>query len=86
MDTGERWVDLSPVYCFCRNRIVCRLFSAGDSLLFAAGIYLRNFPEGFYNINFLLVVLMIIIASFIGNMVGYWFGWKTGPYLVSAKG
>jgi membrane-associated protein len=70
---------------FAETGLFVGFFLPGDSLLFAAGIYLRNFPEGFYNIHFLVVVLMIIIASFIGNMVGYWFGWKTGPYLFQRK-
>jgi membrane-associated protein len=70
---------------FAETGLFVGFFLPGDSLLFASGIYLRNFPEGFYNLHFLIVVLMIIVASFIGNMVGYWFGWKTGPYLFQRK-
>lgn len=70
---------------FAETGLFVGFFLPGDSLLFATGIYLRNFPEGFYHIHFLLVVVMIIIASFLGNMVGYWFGYRTGTYLFQRK-
>lgn len=70
---------------FAETGLFVGFFLPGDSLLFATGIYLRNYPEGFFNIHFLLVVLMIILASFVGNMVGYWFGWKTGPFLFQRR-
>ncbi len=64
---------------FAETGLFVGFFLPGDSLLFAAGIYLRKSPEGFYNLHFLIVALLIIIASALGNMVGYWFGRKTGP-------
>jgi membrane-associated protein len=70
---------------FAETGLFVGFFLPGDSLLFAAGIYLRKFPEGFYNMHYLLIVTMIIIASFIGNMVGYWFGRKTGPHFFQRK-
>lgn len=66
---------------FAETGLFVGFFLPGDSLLFAAGIYLKKFPEGFYNLHFSVVALLIIIASVIGNMVGYWFGRKTGPHL-----
>ncbi|RYZ61801.1 MAG: hypothetical protein EOO14_04000, partial [Chitinophagaceae bacterium] len=66
---------------FAETGLFVGFFLPGDSLLFAAGIYLKKFPEGFYNLHYMLVVLLLIIASVIGNMVGYWFGRKTGPHL-----
>jgi membrane-associated protein len=30
-------------------------------------------------------MIMVIIASILGNMVGYWFGYKTGPILFQKK-
>src|ERR1044071_7202568 len=70
---------------FAETGLFVGFFLPGDSLLFAAGIYLRKYPEGFYNINFLLVVLFIIIASVLGNMAGFWFGWKAGPHFFHRK-
>lgn len=65
---------------FAETGLFVGFFLPGDSLLFAAGIYLRNQPEGFYNLHYMIVVLLIVIASVLGNMVGYWFGRKTGPH------
>jgi membrane-associated protein len=66
---------------FAETGLFVGFFLPGDSLLFAAGIYLKKFPEGFYNLHYMVVVLLLIVASVIGNMVGYWFGRKTGPHL-----
>ncbi len=70
---------------FAETGLFVGFFLPGDSLLFAAGVYLSKFPEGFYNLHYLLVLLMIIIASVIGNIVGYWFGRKTGPLLYERR-
>ncbi|HEV7329511.1 MAG TPA: VTT domain-containing protein [Flavisolibacter sp.] len=66
---------------FAETGLFVGFFLPGDSLLFAAGIYLKKFPEGFYHLHYMIVVLLLIVASVIGNMVGYWFGRKTGPHL-----
>lgn len=70
---------------FAETGLFVGFFLPGDSLLFAAGIYLRKYPEGFYNLHYLIVVVLIIIASVLGNMVGYWFGRKAGPLLYERK-
>lgn len=64
---------------FAETGLLVGFFLPGDSLLFAAGIYLRDKPEGFYNLHYMVVVALIIAASVLGNMVGYWFGRRTGP-------
>src|SRR5829696_9525664 len=66
---------------FAETGLFVGFFLPGDSLLFTAGIYLRNQPEGFYDLHFSIVVVLLIIASVLGNMVGYWFGHKAGPVL-----
>jgi membrane-associated protein len=70
---------------FAETGLFIGFFLPGDSLLFTAGIYLRNQPEGFYNLHYGIVVVLIIIASVLGNMVGYWFGRKAGPVLYNRK-
>lgn len=70
---------------FAETGLFVGFFLPGDSLLFAAGIYLRKSPELFYNIHFLVIALFIILASFLGNMVGYWFGLRTGPIFFKRK-
>lgn len=70
---------------FAETGLFVGFFLPGDSLLFAAGIYLRSFPEGFYHLPVAIVIVLIIIASVLGNMVGYWFGRKAGPLLYERK-
>lgn len=83
LSNGGLFVMLFVV--FAETGLFVGFFLPGDSLLFAAGIYLRKSPELFYNIHFLVIALFIILASFLGNMVGYWFGLRTGPIFFKRK-
>lgn len=80
---------------FAETGLFVGFFLPGDSLLFAAGIFMNNLvkelaglpPEatphfGFYHI---IIIIMVILASIIGNAVGYWFGYKTGPLLFERR-
>ena len=69
---------------FAETGLFVGFFLPGDSLLFAAGIYLSNLAEEFFNMPYLVIVL-VIIASILGNLVGYWFGRKAGPLLYERK-
>ncbi len=66
----------------------------GDSLLFAAGIYVDDLARELFGleptepviaIQWIIILLMVMIASILGNVVGYWFGNKTGPLLYERK-
>lgn len=70
---------------FAETGLFVGFFLPGDSLLFTAGIYLRKHPESFYDLHYSIVVVLIILASVLGNMVGYWFGRKAGPMLYNRK-
>lgn len=80
---------------FAETGLFVGFFLPGDSLLFAAGIYLDNLVREFANMDatadvsfgiyHVLILLMIIVASILGNMVGYWFGKKTGPLLFERR-
>ena len=70
---------------FAETGLFVGFFLPGDSLLLTAGIYLKDKPEGFYNLHYMIVVLLIIIASVIGNQVGYWFGRTAGPHIYNRK-
>lgn len=70
---------------FAETGLFVGFFLPGDSLLFTAGIYLRKHPESFYDLHYSVVVILLIIASVLGNMVGYWFGRKAGPMLYNRK-
>lgn len=70
---------------FAETGLFVGFFLPGDSLLFAAGIYLDSLAEEFFGLHYLFIILLVIIASVIGNLVGYWFGRKTGALLYERK-
>ena len=70
---------------FAETGLFIGFFFPGDSLLFAAGIYIDDLANEFFGVHWSIVMLMVMIASVLGNMVGYWFGRKTGPLLYERK-
>lgn len=70
---------------FAETGLFVGFFLPGDALLFAAGMFLDKLALEFFDVHYLVVVLLVIIASILGNMVGYWFGYKTGPLLFERK-
>lgn len=69
---------------FAETGLFVGFFLPGDSLLFAAGIYLDSLAREFFGMPY-LVILLVMIASILGNLVGYWFGRKAGPLLYERK-
>ena len=79
---------------FAETGLFVGFFLPGDSLLFAAGIFMNDlvkelFGHGYYTENFsvlhVIIIVMVIIASAVGNVAGYWFGYKTGPLLYERR-
>ncbi|SFE82191.1 membrane-associated protein [Chitinophaga sp. CF118] len=70
---------------FAETGLFIGFFLPGDSLLFVAGIYGGLISDSFFNVPFVVIMLMISIAGVLGNMVGFWFGRKSGPLLFSRK-
>jgi membrane-associated protein len=70
---------------FAETGLFVGFFLPGDSLLFAAGIYLNDLAAEFFGWHYSFIILLVILASVSGNLVGYWFGRKTGPYLFERK-
>jgi membrane-associated protein len=70
---------------FAETGLFVGFFLPGDSLLFAAGIVLGRLSDEFFIPSIPLVIISVILASVIGNMVGYWFGRQTGPLLYERK-
>ena len=81
---------------FAETGLFAGFFLPGDSLLFLSGIYASgSVVNGVYHpglvdqfvhidsefINVLILVSFVAIAGILGNMVGYWFGSKSGYYL-----
>jgi membrane-associated protein len=73
------------IIIFAETGLFVGFFLPGDSLLFVAGIYGGLLSNAFYDVPFLLIMVMIAIAGVLGNFVGFWFGRKSGPLLFSRK-
>jgi membrane-associated protein len=93
IDKGGLYILLLVV--FAETGLFVGFFFPGDSLLFAAGIYTDNLARKFIGLPqdaaiafgwpHMTIIIMVIVASILGNMVGYWFGRKTGPLLYERK-
>lgn len=75
---------------FAETGLFAGFFLPGDSLLFLAGIYNRELIENivFIDSDFINVTLLstlVAIAGILGNIVGYWFGAKSGYYLYNRQ-
>lgn len=70
---------------FAETGLFVGFFLPGDSLLFAAGIYMSDLTREFFGLHWIFIILLVITASVLGNYVGYWFGRKTGPLLFERK-
>jgi membrane-associated protein len=93
IDYGGLYILLLVV--FAETGLFVGFFFPGDSLLFAAGIFLNKISNKFigepqdaatsFGLPHMSVIALVILASVIGNLVGYWFGRKTGPLLYERK-
>lgn len=75
---------------FAETGLFAGFFLPGDSLLFLAGIYNRELIENilFIDSDFMNVMLLsslVAVAGIFGNMIGYWFGSKSGYYLYNKQ-
>src|ERR1700748_996437 len=68
------------IVVFAETGLFFGFFLPGDYLLFLAGILCAT---GLLNIPVYLLVASLIAAGFLGNYVGYWFGYRTGHILFS---
>ncbi|MCB0696640.1 MAG: VTT domain-containing protein [Chitinophagaceae bacterium] len=72
---------------FAETGLFVGFFLPGDSLLFVTGLMIANshspFENDFANLSYWII--LITVAGIIGNLVGYWFGKKTGPLLFEKR-
>lgn len=80
---GGVWIILLIV--FAETGLFMGFFLPGDSLLFVSGIMWKDLEEGFFNVPFFFIMVIISIFAILGNQVGYWFGKKIGPAMYSWK-
>ena len=75
---------------FAETGLFAGFFLPGDSLLFLAGIYSRELIENILFIendfiNVTLLATFVALSGILGNIVGYWFGSKSGYYLYNKQ-
>ena len=85
---GGLWLLLFII--FAETGLFAGFFLPGDSLLFVAGIYSRDLaaqllPSSNEYVDLILLWILIATAGVLGNFVGYWFGYKSGPFLYERK-
>jgi membrane-associated protein len=69
---------------FAETGLLIGFFLPGDSLIFISGIICVSHPE-ILEVNLLELITALSAAAIIGNIVGYWFGYKVGPSLFDRK-
>ena len=75
--SNDRLVGLCPAsraLCFRRPGLLVGFFLPGDSLLFTVGVV-----AGAGQLNIVLIILLLICASMVGDWSGYLIGRRTGP-------
>ena len=70
------------VIVFTETGLLIGFFLPGDSLLVVTG-FICSHPECKWNLPFLLTTLSL--SAIIGDTVGYWIGYKSGPKLFSRE-
>lgn len=65
---------------FAETGLLIGFFLPGDSLIFISGLICRTKPQ-LLDTNIFLLLLLLSAAAVLGNIAGYWFGWKVGPPL-----
>lgn len=70
---------------FAETGLFVGFFLPGDSLLFVAGLFIEDLAHEFFDVPYVVIMIMIAIAGVLGNFVGYWFGKKSGPFIYQRK-
>lgn len=78
---------LVALVIFAETGLFVGFFLPGDSLLFVTGLMIANSTSPFGNsfANLTYWITLISVAGILGNMVGFWFGAKTGPLIYERK-
>ncbi len=75
-------ITILCITIFAESGIFFCFFFPGDSLVFTAGVLCAT---GALPYTLLTVILAMSASASLGNMVGYWFGKRTGPFLTERK-
>ena len=69
---------------FAETGLLIGFFLPGDSLIFISGMVCATHEE-ILGLNIFSLIISLSIAAIIGNIVGYWFGYKIGPPLFKRR-
>ena len=69
---------------FAETGLLIGFFLPGDSLIFISGMICATKPE-LLGMNIYGLILSLSLAAILGNVAGYWFGYKIGPPLFHRK-
>ena len=91
--TNADWITqhgglyLVALIVFAETGLFVGFFLPGDSLLFVTGLIISQSVSPFDTaaLNLPYWIVLITLSGIIGNLVGYWFGKKTGPILFERK-
>jgi membrane-associated protein len=72
------WVVVAIIFAECG--LLIGFFLPGDSLLFITGLLIAS---GTMSMNIVAACMILFLAALIGNVTGYWIGYKAGPSLFS---
>ena len=70
------WVVVGIIFAECG--LLIGFFLPGDSLLFITGLLIA---QSTIDTNIALACLILFLAAVLGNITGYWIGYKAGPSL-----
>lgn len=65
---------------FAETGLLIGFFLPGDSLIFISGMICVSKPH-LLGVNLISLILLLCAAAIVGNIAGYWFGYKVGPPL-----
>src|SRR5690606_28827097 len=84
-NNGGLW--LIAFIVFAETGLFIGFFLPGDALIFITGtiIVKANTPTETPIINLFFWIGILTLCAVIGNMVGYWFGKKSGNYLFERR-
>jgi membrane-associated protein len=69
---------------FAETGLLIGFFLPGDSLIFISGMICVSKPH-LLDVSLPILILYLSLAAILGNIAGYWFGYKVGPPLFERR-
>lgn len=77
LEGAGSWATLiCALILFAECGLLIGFFLPGDTLLFMAGLLIAS---NALDANLWIFIGVLWVGAFLGNMVGFWIGWKVGP-------